>query len=452
MKDGISEKNGFEREMGGTERRFLRMPNANVVMVGRIKGTVSVDLLKSAVLKVRQKHPLLGVRVSLDDDTAGWFAQEGVPAIPIEVKPRTTDDDWIRTATEELKRAFSTETGPLIRFVLLRSREVSDLIVIAHHSICDGRSLVYLIRDLMFHLSNPDHKVPPLPVTPIGIKDGLPDSASGGFLYRLIMKRMNKKWSRKGIAFDENDYRDLHQIFWDKNRVRVLAWGLTEAQTSALVSRSREEQVTVNSALYAAFLAAQSDIQGDSQPYLNNVLVPVDLRNRLTQPVGEAIGYYVSAVKLSLKYTRQKPFWDMARIVDQKIKRQLTDKNVFASQRLASLSPSLLDALVFAKLGKLDDRMALRLLKRTGLDKVFTGILISNLGRLDLPVDYGNLQLEAIMGPSVYSDTIEKMLEVVTVGGKMYLTFTFGETVIAADTVTEIKNTAMEYLDKAVGW
>ena len=91
---------------------------------------------------------------------------------------------------------------------------------------------------------------------------------------------------------------------------------------------------------------------------MNNVLVPVDLRNRLTQPVGEAIGYYVSAVKLSLKYSRQEPFWDIARIVYQKIKRQLTDKNVFASQRLASLSPSLLDALVFAKLGKLDDNKA----------------------------------------------------------------------------------------------
>lgn len=51
---------GFERKMSGTERRFVPMPNANVVICARMKGAVSEDALKAAVLAVRHKHPLLG--------------------------------------------------------------------------------------------------------------------------------------------------------------------------------------------------------------------------------------------------------------------------------------------------------------------------------------------------------------------------------------------------------
>lgn len=453
MNDRTSEKSGFKRQLGGTERRFLRLPNANVVMTARIKGTVSEGLLKSAVLKVRQKHPLLGVRVSLDDDAAGWFTQEGVPEIPVDVMPRTTDDDWVQAATEELKYAFSTETGPLVRLVLLRSPEVSDLIVTAHHSICDSRSLAYLIRDIMVHLGDPDRDVETLPVTPIAIEDGMPSSVSGGFLYGLIMKRINKKWASRGISFDEDDYRDLHQTFWNENSPRILSWGLTESQTSALVSRCRKEGVTVNSAIYTAFLAAQNDVQGSSHDYLNNVLVPVDLRDRLTQSVGEAVGFYVSWVQLRLKYAPGESFWNMARVFHKKVKQQLTDKNIFASSHRANaLDPSLKDAIVFARYGKLDDEMALGLLKKTGLDKRMTGILVSNSGRLDIPVNYGSLQLEAIMPPAVYSRATEKILEVITVGGKMHLTLNFGETIIAANRVEEIREMAMKYLGEAASW
>ncbi len=96
--------------------------------------------------------------------------------------------------------------------------------------------------------------------------------------------------------------------------------------------------------------------------------------------------------------------------------------------------------------------MALGLLKKTGLDKRITGILVSNSGRLDIPVNYGSLQLEAIMPPAVYSRASEKILEVITVGGKMHLTLNFGETIIAANRVEEIREMAMKYLGEAASW
>ena len=444
------QKKGFARKMGGPERRFLRMPNANFLMGARIQGRVTLDLLQSAILQVKHKHPLLGVRIHLDDDSTGWFIEDHVPEIPLEIKPRATDEDWIEVATKELKQSFATETGPLMRMVLLQSSDVSDLIITAHHSIGDGRSLVYLIRDLMNYLGHPDWEQKPLRVMPIAPEACLPSSVSVGWFKRFIIKRINRKWLPKGISFDEKDYQELHKTFWQKHHASIVRWELPPSQTTVLVTRCRQEQVTVNSALYTAFLKAQQQIQGSSHEYLHNILVPVDFRDRLTKPVGEAVGFYVSVVTFKFKANRKLPFWEMARTIDQKTRKQLTDKNIFDSYKISLVSPAFMDGLVFAKHGKLDDKMAMGHIKRMGLDKLFAGITISNLGRLEIPVDYGDFHLEALMGPAAYSDGLEKVLEVVTVGGKMHLTLTFGETIIAANTVAQIKDTAMKYLEEAV--
>ncbi|ESA33885.1 condensation domain-containing protein [Leptolyngbya sp. Heron Island J] len=436
--------------MNGPERRFLGMPNANIVMGARIRGQVTPKLLQSAILKARQKHPLLGVRIHLGDDATGWFVQTNVPEVPIETKPRATEKDWTEVAADQLQQPFFIATGPLIRIILLESPEISDLIITAHHSICDGRSLVYLIRDLMTYLGHPAYEPEPKQVIPIASQEYLPPSISVNWLRKIIIKSINQKWLRKAITFNDEDYQNLHNTFWQRHRASVLRWDMAPSQTAMLVACCQQEQVTVNSALYTAFLKAQKQIQGDAHDYFHNILVPVDFRNRLTKPVDEAVGFYVSAVKFKLKAAKERPFWEMARIIDKKTRQQLTDKNIFAAQKLSLLTPSFLDGMVFAKHGYLDDKMAVSYVKRTGLDKLFAGMTISNLGRLSIPVDYGGLHLDALMGPAVYSDIIEKVLEVVTVGGNMNLTLTYGETFIETSTIMQLKDTAMKYLEEAV--
>jgi len=101
--------------------------------------------------------------------------------------------------------------------------------------------------------------------------------------------------------------------------------------------------------------------------------------------------------------------------------------------------------------GELDDRMARGLADRVQR-KMHTGMLMSNLGRLDLPLDYGDLHLEALIPPAVYAGNAEKALEVLTLGGTMYLTLTFDPSVIAGDTVSAVKDTAVQILAQSAGW
>ena len=89
----------------------------------------------------------------------------------------------------------------------------------------------------------------------------------------------------------------------------MLSVELSEAQTSALVDRCREEEVTVNSALGAAFVGAQTAVRGD-EPFHSSIGVAGSLRDRLERPVGEVMGFFAGVATLTYGYNGRIGFWE----------------------------------------------------------------------------------------------------------------------------------------------
>jgi NRPS condensation-like uncharacterized protein len=439
----------YQRPLGGTERMRLWFPNINVVMAARLKGNITERDLNHALAKARQKHPLLGARVQFDSEGQGLFTTRDVPPNALKVIPRETQDDWLTWVKQELRHPWQIGTGPLARFILLHAAGGSDLLVNAHHSICDARSLAYLIRDILRILEYPDQEIHT--VIPLSLADSVPSSATGGFLYRWVIGRMNKKWLAKNLRFGEADYQKLHRKFWKDRQAQVLSWSLSREQTAVLIERCQMEHVRVNSAIYAAFLAAQHQCQQTSLDYYKNVMVPVDFRKYLNRDISQALGMYASAVKLQFKYDATKPFWETVGVLDRKIQRKLTEKNIFASQRSRLFHPSLMDGIAQAMFGDFRDEMAQGLAERMQ-QEVRTGVLVSNLGRLDFPAQYKHLELEWIKPPAVYAGNAEKAVEVLTIAGRMHFTLTFGEMDISPSRVKQVKAAAMKILTDGADW
>ena len=81
----------------------------------------------------------------------------------------------MRLCAEAAKTPYEFDVRPAIRFILVQSPDVSELIILCHHIICDGMSLAYLARDLLVHLGNPAREVDVSPApAPIDL-DNLPD-------------------------------------------------------------------------------------------------------------------------------------------------------------------------------------------------------------------------------------------------------------------------------------
>ncbi len=441
MNSGNSTK--FRRKIG-SERILLMLP-LNIVMIGRIRGALECSRIAAALEKLRSRHPFLGVRAQIDDDGTGSYVAEDVPAIVIHVEPRQCEEQWIARVKEEFRTSFPIETGPLVRCSLIQSEDVSEIILCGHHAICDGMSLGYLLRDLLKYLAEPieefENSIYPPPIDHTTV----PSPPSTNPLVRFIMGRINKKWAAKNIRFSESEMYRMHEEFWKRNSaVQVLAWDMDPEATAGLVERCRAENVTVNSALWTAFLAAQCNVQDDRRGYRQRSALAVSTRDKLNVSVGEAFGFYASSLTVKLPYSRRKSFWDNARKVHSRITKELSKTNLFRMLSAEMVHPSLLDSLYFRKYGLLDEAMPKKILSKMSWHEITYGYALTNVGRFDIPTTYGPYRLEAVYGPLFYSDVEEKMVGVITVGGSLSFILASNESVVGD--ATRLKKAVMEYL------
>jgi hypothetical protein len=457
-----------KRQVTPIERLFTRSPYSIVTMVARIKGSVSASMLRDAVSKVRLRHRNLRVRIVEDDEGAPWFASEGAKEIPVEIVPRESDDHWIRVVQQSCQVPFEFEAQPAIRFILIHSATTSELIILCHHILCDGLSLAYLARDLMVHLGDPAREVEPLP-DPVPIeRDNMPEDVTANAVVRYLINRMNKKWEAEKVVFDQEDYQSLSRAYWMNYQHQVLSVELSEAQTSALVDRCRKEEVTVNSALSAAFVGAQTIVQGE-RPFHSSIGVAGSLRDRLQRPAGEVMGFYAGLVRPKYKHDSNRGFWENARQFHRKVHPLYTNKNLFQDPLMwCYLDPTIVEAINFKKLGGLvrekasrypkisqfstRDDVILSILKRDkmeSLDRITMGTAVTNLTHMGFPRQYGALELDRLImkpGGAFPLVNVNLVLGAVTCAGKLSLVVEFVEDNVDVGTMEEINDKALEFL------
>lgn len=443
-------------------------PFSIVTVVARIKGNLSLDTLRDAVEKVQKRHTNLRVKITEDEQHRNWFTTEDVGAIPVEKVERLTEDHWISVHHEASQEPFKFNERPGIRFILVHSQSVSELIILCHHSICDGLSLAYLSRDIMEHLGDPSKEPEILPdPTPIGL-DNMPKGVSMGGVTKYFINRINKQWSKDPVHFDQDDYESLSEGYWSRAQHKILSVELTEDQTTELVQRCKKEKATVNSALTTAFVGAQRVIQGKRKG-LSSLGVAGNLRDRIQKPPGEGMGFFAGVVSLDFSYDVKKGFWDNARRFNEKIQPMYTNKKLFKDGLgWCYLDPGVLESINFKKIGgfvpdhassyvklsaysKRKDVVSgiLRREKMDTLDRVMMGTAVTNLTRMDFPRQYGEFELDRLImnpGGAFPLSNVNMVLGAVTCSGKLSLIIEYDEGAVDTETMNNVKEQALEFL------
>jgi hypothetical protein len=464
----IPELKPYTRKLTPIERMFNRVPYSIVTVVTRIKGNVSGNMLRDAVLKVQLRHSNLRVRIVEWDDHSPQFTSEGVKDLPIEIIERESDDLWIQVVHETSQIPFQFDERPPIRFILVRSDEVSELIILCHHIICDGMSLAYLARDLLVHLGDPTRVVEVLPdPVPIDL-DNIPQELSTNAIVRYLINRINKKWGTEGVYFDQEDYEILNETYWKNFEHKMFSLELSEAQTSNLVARCRRESVTVNSALTTAFAGGQLLVQGE-KPFHSEISVAGSLRDRLPRPAGECMGFFAGIVSLKFIYNQKKDFWNNVKRLHRKLNPLYTNKNLFEDLiTWCYLNPEIMESISFKRIGGLVPShspkhrkisefssrkdVVLSILQREkmdSLDRVIMGTAVTNLTRLDFPRHYGPLELDRLImnpGGAFPLVNVNLVLGAVTCAGKLSLVVEYAEGAVDTSTMGEIKDKALGFL------
>ncbi len=420
----------------------------NFALTARIGGDFSVEQLHAALARVRERYPLAAARVAPDETEGAYFVSEGAPDFPVRVLTGCGNADWMSVVRDELGEPFAGDSGPFVRFVLLRGPDFSDLVAVYHHGICDGMAGAYLLRDVLLALGEPGVPLAPLPAPP-DLWSLIPAAARAAPRVRFQMAATQVLFKgvrfvqrvRRRVALKNRKAGPISEDLPAWKRFCVLAWPLSEAQTSALIARCRAEGTSVHAAICAAWLRAFAELQPGRKAWVRRVSSPIDLRKRLTPPLGEVFGIFMSNVVTGANCAPERNLWDIARDIKQELTRGSADEKIY----LWLLSMQ-------AMTSRFSNADLTSLLDDFASQPIRYDFSITNLGRLDFPVRYGLLRLEALYGPAVNTSEQERTVGVTTVGGRLFFTLAFRDFVLDPATAELLKARAMARLGEAVGW
>lgn len=281
-------------------------------------------------------------------------------------------------------------------------------------------------------------------------------------IIRKLLTKFSDVWKSNEIIFSPEDFAPLQTVF-NASNYQILIHELTSEETDQLIRVSQEHKVTVNSVLYSALLSAQLEIQGNEKKYLQNIMLPIDLRAYLNPPIGEVVGIYAGGEIFPHKVTLKKNFWRRTRALHSHLQKHITrDTMLGNAKRQYSLPPTLVDARMMMFVGsklpepkpKYDQLLEivqkssfLRKLREKNLgEELLIGMVLTNLGKMDIPLQYGDLELESIFFIPPASLLAEGVLGILTVGGKLRIAVSYLEKYLKTEIAQRLLNRALEII------
>ena len=385
------------RPLGSLEHLFWLLDqnrSVHFAVTAQIAGKASRDDWREALDRVQDRHPILSVCIEGSPASVPRFRQEDAAPIPLRIVEGDPKTHWEGEVGEELATPFDPNRAPLIRAVLIQGGRDTAFILVAHHSIADGLSLAYTIRDTLSTLSG--ELLEPLPLAPA--QEEILGVGAGPAALADAHERPDG-----GPAGRPSTYRPL-----DDARPLVKGLRLAPALTTSLTDRARQEGTTVHGALCAAFTIAGRRVSADWRDSTLRIMSPINIRPLLD--VGESCGVFVSATTGAFD-GRATGFWELAR-------------NAKAATAIGQTRDSVVALL--STIGEVVGKGAeIATVADFAANALAHEAMLTNLGVLNLDSRFGPLKLESVWGPAVLAGFERaQTIGVATVNGSICLTHT----------------------------
>ncbi|MDQ0561307.1 hypothetical protein QO004_003100 [Rhizobium mesoamericanum] len=378
------------RTLGAVEHYFwLSDQNSpkHFCMTLQVKGETTVECWRQAIEAVRLRHPLLRTTIARDALGVPSFYQSDA-SIPIKLIPAEPPHDWRLAVSDELMEPFE-QGGPLARTVLFHSRSYTTLVFTAHHAVADGMSVAFILRDML---------------TVVG----------GGYLtdtsLPLAQETIASSWNLKPSSAEPPTVASPATML-DRTRGRPIVSSLQFSKdlSARIRTVARKHGTTVHGALLAAIILAGRRVSEVWRNGTVRAVSPVNLRSALGGkdecvvsiifPIG---GYSPHALT---------ELWDLARSIRRDLAPSKTRGAIIDAfvnfQRIADSSPSVSD------------------LAAIELQACACEMMLSNLGEAPIADTFGQVQVDALWGPSVFVGIEgEQMIGAATVCGQIHLLHT----------------------------
>jgi hypothetical protein len=388
----------YVRRLGSFEHLLWLLDQASprhFSLAAQIEGPTTVGDWRVALDHVQRRHPFFSVCIEKDRNSNPQFRQVPHRPIPLRVvQVGASQPSWLTELQREVATPFDSGLAPLVRAVLMHEPHRATLILTAHHSIADGLSLTFAIRDTLLALScNPRD---PLLVTPS--VESMLDSDSSPIELASASEGNEIEETRPSV------FRSQYGLM-----PSVCGLSLSAELTLKLRKLARQEKTTVHGALCAALVLAGRQAIGEWEDKPVRVLSPIDIRKLLG--IGEHCGLFISAAPVSFKPDGETAFWELARFAKRQLAGAQTGDGVtsaiHAIQQAVSKGLGVEAAMQLAAHGFAYEAM------------------VSNLGNLRYETSFGEFKLKALWGPAI-GGSFEggRTMGVVTVNETLHLLHT----------------------------
>jgi hypothetical protein len=337
----------------------------NVVFTIKIRGSFHLHTLQAALSKVQCKHPFLRVSIRENKNGRPYFVADNlIHEIPVRQVDRAGDDDWIAENKAEWIQLFNSEDEPLARVVWIKGKGVSELMLVCAHCVCDGKSIITLMSEIVTVMDKPETELKAYPLFG-SVDELLPARYS---FFQVIKARIASfaVWKQFYFRPAGRPYTagDNYMFHW-KSDVEI---------TKRLIEACKKNDTTVHAALCVIFLAAFQSVLLQCNGV---VLSPVDMRRFVPRIRADMMFAIAPALELSVD-PLARDFWMKAR----KIKADMNEK-------IGSLNG---DAVL-----KLSEYFPVRtMIRRMKTSAGRQDLVISNLGLLGLAEHYRSFDIETV--------------------------------------------------------
>ncbi len=410
------------RQLGTQEHMiwsYEQIRPMHFTLTSNIIGALHVDQLQQALTKVQQRHPLLNVRIVLSSSGIPWFITDSAQ-IPVREVQRHSPQQWQQEVEQELSHPFDWSQAPLIRVVLLQGEDVSDLIVTCKHAIADGMSVVFLLRDILLAIGFPNQDLSILPKQQN---------------YEQLVPQFEQKC--RALSFEPSlSLANTKPTLPEKSRPRLHTWSLSTAETSTIIHRCQQAQTSVHAAICAAFLLAMSSQGTQKNEFVESTplkcLSPINIRRFLPE-IEEDFGFYFTGSVTTDNITPNLSLWDLAHSIKVQLNQKIAPEQIFAhlpdSEAFMSTLPSPNEVVNLMETVNDYD------------------VLVTNLGRLTIPQQYGEFQLAAVYGPSAMTHVSHDLVVgVTTLGDQMFFSLVYSDLESSPAQIEQLQQKAMQFL------
>jgi hypothetical protein len=284
------------------------------VVLFRLDGLIEARILTVALRHLQHRHPKLRASVVQGDDgRLRYYFNLAPPPIPFQINDYEEEElPWREDTRRLFERGFPAN-GPLVAITVLRrvSRSYCEILLMAHHAIADGLSVIMLGHDLLAAYARAEAQMdqPPPPPLPAVTADHA--RFPGGWLNKLWLVRRFLRMQRL-----DKRLKSLPHTGEIPSQSQWVHWVFTREDTTLLVRRCRREQTSLSGVLVSAVCCGIMDCL-PVPVGLFKCQFALDVRKALQGPSGQVtdqdLGCFVSVMNEFYEVSREPEFWTIAR-------------------------------------------------------------------------------------------------------------------------------------------